>query len=387
MSIKKLEEKRNALQSTAQKILDTAKAEGRAVTAEEKTEFDNCINGIAEIDDTIAMEERINGIQPLAIGGTPANAGALDMAKEDVKNFATFIRNSVAGVPAVENSFKKGDNGVLVPSTIAQKIIAKVKEISPLYSLATRYTLKGKLIIPVVDNSEDDVTVAYAEEFAEIPAHANKFKSVELSSFMFAAIAKVSKTLINNTDFDLVTWVVNYMAQKIAEFLEAELLCGTEGKTKGIYGSYDEENMSVTLAAAGKITSDELIDLQDLVPDVYQANACWIMSRKTKNAVRKLKTIEGEYLLQRDFSKDGGWILLGKPVHISENADELGVAGNRPIVYGDMSGLAVKEVKEYEIEILRERYADINAVGVKCYGEIDAVVENTQKIACAVCPA
>ena len=393
MSIKKLEEKRNSLQATAQNILATAKAEGRAVTAEEKTTFDNCINEIAEIDDTIAMEDRLNGIKPLEIGGTPGSSGnpaskdASDMEKADVKNFATFIRNSVAGLPNAENSLGKGDNGVVIPTTIAKKIITKVKEISPLYSLATRYTHKGKLVIPVVDNSKDDVTVAYVEEFAAVPEHANKFKSVELTSFMYAAIAKLSKSLINNSDFDLVEWVVNYMAQKIAEFLEKELLCGTADKTKGIYGSYDKEKMSVTLTAVNKITADELIDLQDLVPGVYQANARWIMSRKTKNAIRKLKTPEGDYLLQRDFSKDGGWLLLGKPVDISENAHELGTAGNLPIVYGDFSGLAVKEVKDYEIEILRELYSNINAIGVKCYGEIDAVVENTQKIACAVCPA
>ena len=176
------------------------------------------------------------------------------------------------------------------------------------------------------------------------------------------------------------------MAQKIAEFLEKELLCGTPEKTKGIYGSIDKKNMAVTLASATKITADELMDIQDSVPDVYQANAAWIMSRKTKNTVRKLKNNDGDYLLQRDMTKDGGWLLLGKPVHISENAHELGIAANIPVVYGDYSGLAVKETTGYEIEILRELYANINAIGVKCYGEIDAVIENTQKIACAVCP-
>ena len=386
MSIKKLLENRNQLKATANQILDTAKSEGRAVTAEEKKIFEECINEIGNIDDTIAMEDRLNGIKPLEIGGEPGNPNAAPQDKEDVKVFAKFIRNQISGNNVVNDGMKSGDNGAIIPTSIVKKIIKKVKEISPLYSLATRYTYKGKLIIPVVDSSSDDITVAYVEEFAETPAHANKFKSIELNSFAYAAIAKISKTLINNTDFELVDWVIDYMAEKIAEFLEKELLVGTDKKAGGIYRTYDKANMSVTLSAVNKITSDELIDLQDLVPEAYQAKAGWIMSRKTKNHIRKLKTPDGEYLLQKDFSKDGGWLLLGKPVHISENSHDLGVAGNIPVVYGDYSGLAVKEFKNAEIEILRERYADINAIGIKCYGEVDAQVENTQKIACAVCP-
>ena len=51
------------------------------------------------------------------------------------------------------------------------------------------------------------------------------------------------------------------------------------------------------------------------------------------------------------------------------------------IYYGDMSGLAVKTSEDVSIQILNEKYATQHAVGVIAWVEIDAKVENAQKIA------
>ena len=46
---------------------------------------------------------------------------------------------------------KKDENGVIIPTTIAKKIIDKVVEISPLFASATRYNAKGNVIVPKVE--------------------------------------------------------------------------------------------------------------------------------------------------------------------------------------------------------------------------------------------
>ena len=52
--------------------------------------------------------------------------------------------------------------------------------------------------------------------------------------------------------------------------------------------------------------------------------------------------------------------------------------------YGDFSGLAITEIEAMEIQILLEKFATQHAIGVVGYSELDAKVENTQKIAVAV---
>ncbi len=167
------------------------------------------------------------------------------------------------------------------------------------------------------------------------------------------------------------------MAENIAVWLEGQLINGTTDKADGILKGITTE---VKAAAAAAITSDELIDLQESVKDVYQNKAVWIMSRDTRKAIRKLKDNEGRYILNPDATSKWGYTLFGKPVYVSENMADM-AAGKTAIIYGDMSGLAVKLSEAMEIQVLREKYATQHAIGVVAWTEFDAKVENAQKLA------
>ncbi len=376
--MKELIERKNDLKEQAENIVNTAKAEARAVTNEEKTNFDNIMKEIDDIENTIKMEERVNKME-----NTEIKVENLTQEQKDIKAFANLVRN----YQNTNADFTKGDNGAVIPKSIAKKIIDKVVEISPLYASATKYNSKGQLIIPKVDDSTDDVTVAYATEFDELTNHSNKFATVELNGFLIGALTKISKSLVNNSDVDIVNHVVDRMAEKFASFYEKEIINGTANKISGIVGSYDSTKMTVTLASKDAVTADELIDIQESIPDKYQAGAYWIMNRATRKAIRKLKNLEGEYLLNQVFGKDWDYELLGHPVRCSENAVALGTNGKAVIFYGDFSGVAVKETENVEITVLTEKYATQHALGVVGYAELDAKVENTQKIVVAKTPA
>ena len=381
MNEKELIEKRNDLQAKMEEILNKAKIENRAMNDEEIKDFDNVEKEIKNIDATLERSKKINEMECKK----PEGEKELTQEEKDVKAFATFIRNYVNGVPQnAETKLTKGDNGSIIPKTIAQKIIDKVIEISPLYASATRYDAKGTLAIPKYDDTTDDVTVAYATEFDDLVSHSGKFATVELTGFLIGALTKISKSLLNNNDFNLTEYVVNKMAEKFKLFYEGEMLNGTSNKISGIAGSYDSTNMKVALAAKSSITADELIDIQETVPDVFQTKAYWIMNRETRKAIRKLKDSDGNYLLNRAFNEKWDYELLNKPVYCSEKAEKLGTASKPVIFYGDFSGLAIKETESMEIQILLEKFATQHAIGVVGYSELDAKVENTQKIAVAV---
>lgn len=381
MNEKELKEKRNELQAKMEEILNKAKIENRAMNDEEIKSFDDVEKEIKNIDATLERCGKINKMDCKQLEGEKE----LTQEEKDVKAFATFIRNYVNGVPQnAETKLTKGDNGSIIPKTIAQKVIDKVVEISPLYASATRYNTKGTLAVPKYNDTTDDVTVAYATEFDELVSHSGKFDTVELTGFLIGALTKISRSMINNTDINLTDYVVNKMAEKFKLFYEGEMLNGTDSKISGIVGSYDSTNMKVTLAAKSSLTADELIDIQETVPDAFQANAYWIMNRDTRKKIRKLKDSDGNYILNRAFNEKWDYELLGKPVYCSEKAEKLGTASKAVIFYGDFSGLAIKETESMEIQILLEKFATQHAIGVVGYSELDAKVENTQKIAVAV---
>ena len=381
MNEKELIEKRNDLQSKMEGILNKAKIENREMNEEEIKNFDDTEKEIKNIDATLERMEKMNKMENKKV----EDKKELTQEEKDVKNFATFIRNTVNGIQNdTATQLTKGDNGVVIPKTIAQKIIDKVIEISPLFASATKYNAKGTLAVPKYDDTTDDVTVAYATEFDELVSHSGKFATVELTGFLIGALTKISKSLLNNSDFNLTEYVINKMAEKFKLFYEGEMINGTSTKISGIVGSYDSTNMKVVLSNKSSVTADELIDIQETVPDAFQPNAYWIMNRDTRKKIRKLKDSDGNYILNRAFNEKWDYELLGKPVYCSEKVEKLGTASKPVILYGDFSGLAVKETEEMEIQVLIEKFATQHAIGVCGYSELDAKVENTQKIAVAV---
>lgn len=379
MNEKELKEKRNELQDKMEGILKLAQAENRAMNEEEIKDFDEMEKEIKNIDATLARSATIKKAEKME----PIDNGLTEEEK-DIKNFAGYIRAVAGKVQNDATQLTKGDNGAVIPKTIVQKIIEKVENICPIYQLSTKYPIGGTISIPKEDESSDAITVAYATEFTNLVSHSSKMGSIELSGFLYGALTKISKSLLKNSDFKLTEYVINKMSKKIAKFLEGELLNGTTNKVSGVIGSYDSTNMKVTLAKKSSVTADELIDIQELVPDVYATDAIWVMAKETRKAIRKLKDGQGNYLLEKDSTARWNYKLMGNDVYCTDNLKALGTASKPVIMFGDFSGLAVKESEQAEIQILNELYAAQHAIGVVAWGEIDAKVEDTQKIAVAV---
>lgn len=361
-------------------------AEQRAVEEEEERQIAAISDEIDNIDKTIDILENMKKrlaetnkgkekvIEDVRDGDSVGEQRA-EQKKTDEKAFANYLRGVVSEERAENLTF--GDNGAVVPTTIANRIIKKVYDISPILEKATKYNVKGTLEIPYYPESDaTDIAMAYAPEFVELESSAGKFTNISLTGYLAGALTLVSRSLINNSQFDIVGFVVDHMAYNIHRWIENELLNGTTSKIAGLSGVTQE----VTAAAATAITADELIRLQDTVKDAFQGPAIWIMSSNTRTALRLLKDDTGRYLLQDDITAPFGKVLLGKPVYVSDNMPDM-ATGKTAIYYGDMSGLAVKMTEEMEIQVLREKYATQHADGVVAWVEMDAKVENAQKIA------
>jgi HK97 family phage major capsid protein len=368
-SMPSLLEQRNNLLDEMDNLLKGAKEETRTLTDKESTRFDEIKVEISKIDKTLAAEEESRSFEKKEVK-KPVEERAL--AEE--RAFVNYIRGVVE--ERADVNLTAGDNGAVIPSSIANKIIKKVYDLSPIYQLATRYNVGGTLNIPYYDESTQSITMAYATEFVELESTSGKFASIELKGFLAGALSKVSKSLINNSQFDVASFVINAMAESIAKWIENELLNGTTDKVAGL----STVTQKVDAASQTAVTADELIDLQEEVPDAFQAGAVWIMNKETRKAIRKLKDGQGNYLLNKDATARWGYTLLGKDIYTSDNVSEM-AAGKTAIFYGDMSGLAVKLAEDVSIEVLREKFATQHAIGVVGWIEIDSKVENAQKIA------
>jgi HK97 family phage major capsid protein len=382
---KLLEEKKNDLITRAEEVLNTAKAEKRELTEAEAAELAEIKADVERIKQTLMLDDDFAKIlqaeKPAPVEEKKEEETVTEEQRElaDRIAFENYIRGEIMrrDDPVVPTNMTKGDNGAVIPETIADKIIKRVYDISPVLERSSKYNVKGTLTIPYYDESTKAITVAYQTEFSAITSETGKFVSnVTLTGFLAGALVKVSRSLINNSQFNIVDHVIDLMADHIARFIEHELLIGTDQKVAGMSALTN----SVTAASASAITADEVIKLHDKVKDRYQQNAIWIMSPATRTALRLLNDEMGRYLLQDDISSPFGTSLLGKPVYVSDNMPEI-ATGNAVIYYGDFKGLATKFSENINIQVLREKYADEHADGVIGWFEFDATVEDQQKLA------
>lgn len=398
MNQKELLEKKNDLVTRAEETLNKAKAENRELTDAEMAELAEIRDNVRKIVKALDLDEFFDR-EGSNSGKKPAPAGEEENGEkpkeemsedtrakcgQEVKETRAF-ENYVRGIVTNErdNNMTFGDNGAVVPTTIANRIIKKVYNICPILERSTKYNVKGTLELPYYDVDTTTITVAYQDEFSALTSSSGKFDSITLTGYLAGALTKISRSLINNSQFDIVAFIVDEMAYSIKRFIENELLNGTPGnppstpsKVLGLYGLTNY----ITAASQTVITADEVVQLHDKIKDEFQANAMWIMSPATRTALRLLKATTGYYLLNDDVSSPFGTTLLGKPVYVSDNMPDM-AAGKNAIFYGDFRGLATKFNEELSIEVLREKYADEHAVGVIGWFEFDSKVEDAQKIA------
>ena len=382
---KALIEKKNDLITLAETVLNAAKAEKRELTEDEAAELAEIRDNVRKIKEYMELEDdfrELGGMkekkEDKEVIEMTEEEKARAIAAQEERAFDAYVRGIVLnerdGDPV---NLTKAANGAVIPTTIVNRIIKKVYDICPILERSSKYNVKGNLDIPYYsEDSTNLVQMDYREEFVELSSNVGNFTSIQLTGYLAGALTLISRSLINNSQFDLTGFIVDHMAYAIKRWIEGELLNGTPGKVTGL----STLTNSLTAAAATAITADDVIKLHDSIKDEFQGNAIWIMSPATRTALRLLKDNMGRYMLQDDISLPFGTSLLGKPVYVSDNMPNIG-ANNTAIYYGDMRGLATKFSEDMNIEVLREKYATQHAIGVVGWLEFDSKVEDAQKIA------
>lgn len=376
-NVKAQVERKNDLITRAEMLVNTAESEKRELTDAEAQELAEIRDNVKKIKDYLNIVDDLDEARETEAVASADESRACDEEERELsetRSFENYIRGKV--IHQRTGELAPSNNGKIIPTTIAKKIIEMVYDICPVLERSEKYNVKGKLSIPYYDESDTQITVAFASEFEDLASHTGNFTTIDLSYYLAGALVKVSRTLVNNIEFDIVGYIVKRMAYAISRFLEKNLLGFGGGSVAGLSGATNVK----TTADDETITGDELIELQGSIKDIYQDQAIWIMSPKTRDAIRTLKDDVGRYLLNDDISAPFGKTLLGKPVYVSDNMPDI-TADTVAIYYGDLSGLATKFSEELSIEVYRELYGAQHAIGVVGWVEFDAKVQDQQKIA------
>jgi HK97 family phage major capsid protein len=391
MKLKGLIEKRDSLRKEMRALSEKLTAETRAWTPEEEEKFNALSAQVEALGKTIeaiqSSREADGGEATDGEGGEPTPAEGEERAeKADKKKealerraFAAYIRNTLSN-PEEQRALTFGNNGAVVPKTIAAEIIKTAYDMSPVFAQIRTYKTKGTVTIPAYGaDGNDDITVAFNDEMTELTAQQGKFTGVDLNSFLAGALAKISNSLINNTDIDVVDEIVQVMAEAFARFFEKQILIGTSGKTTGL--STLPASQVVTAASQTTITADDLISLKNKVKQAFRTGGYYVAHQDVITLIEKLKDGNGQYIFNPDARDGFAGRLFGYNVYASDNMPATLAAGVNGIYFVNIKEAgALRIAPDLELAILRERFADSHATGIVGWADFDTKLRRAQAV-------
>ena len=134
------------------------------------------------------------------------------------------------------------------------------------------HTSSGDRKIPVVASKG---TASWIDEEAAYPESDDSFGQVSIGAYKLATMIKVSEELLNDSVFDLPSYIAREFARRIGAAEEDAFFNGNgTGKPLGILAATGGAETGVTAASATAITMDEVIDLFYSLRAPYRRKRC-----------------------------------------------------------------------------------------------------------------
>ncbi len=391
MTILELREKRSKAWESAKAFLDSHRTSNGTLTAEDdavygkmEKEIEDLGKEITRLEKAEAFEKQLGMPINTPLTGKPLSSKSDDKtgrkSDEYVSNFWNVMR-SKAPNPSVMNALEIGtdsEGGYLVPDEFERTLVEELEEENVFRTLAKIIqTSSGDRKIPVVASKG---SASWIDEEGAFTESDDSFSQVSIGAYKLGTMIKVSEELLNDSVFDLESYISKEFARRIGAKEEDAFFTGDgSGKPLGILATTGGAEVGVTAASTTAITADELIDLFYSLKSPYRKNAVWVLNDSSIKAIRKLKDSNGQYLWQPSLVAGTPDTILGRPVKTSAYMPAI-AASAKTIAFGDFNYYWIADRQSRSFKRLNELYAASGQVGFLGSQRVDGKLILTEAI-------
>lgn len=378
--ILELREKRAKAWEDAKAFLDSKRGKDGLISPEDAAVYEKMEDEVVSLGKEIDRLERQAAIDlelskavnsPLTTRPHGAEKGKTGRASDEYNDaFWRAMRNKYSF--DVQNSLQVGtdsEGGYLVPDEFERTLIEALEEENIFRTLAKVIkTSSGDRKIPVVASKG---TASWVDEEGLIPESDDAFGQVSIGAYKLATMIKVSEELLNDSVFNLESYIAREFARRIGAKEEESFFIGDgTGKPTGIFHNTGGAELGVTAAGATAISIDEIMDLFYSLRSPYRKNATFVMNDATVKLIRKLKDGNGQYLWQPSVQAGQPDTILNRPVKTSSFVPTV-EAGAKTIAFGDFGYYWVADRQGRSFQRLNELYAPTGQVGFRATQRVD----------------
>lgn len=258
--ILELRTKRNTLWEQTKDFLEKNRGENGLVKAEAVEQYNKMAQEVKDLGAEIERLEQQAQIeaQLSAPTSSPVHADPKSGAKKDVKptataeyaeNFWNMIRNR-GHYGEVRNALSVGEDtegGFTVPDEFEKKLVEALEENNIFRGMATVIrTSSGTRKIPI---AEDTGEASWIDEGEESPESDTTFGQTMLSAYKLGTMIKISNELLNDSAFDLATYIARRFGVRMGNAEERAFITGDGvGKPLGLLAETGGAKVGVTAA-------------------------------------------------------------------------------------------------------------------------------------------
>lgn len=216
--------------------------------------------------------------------------------------------------------------------------------------------------VPTLAAAFDPQWVAENEEIPETASEFGELRLMPTERKSIKAIVRVSNELLRSAGKDVSRILETRLVADVKDKLDNALLTG-DGSDDTVTGLLNVPG--ATRVAAAPDTPDALLDgMAAMASDELNPDTLF-MSAADFYALRKIKDADGRPLMQPDVTRASAFSVHGLNVTVTNKLD----AGTA--IMADMSKVVVVRDSAPRVDILTERYAEYDQVGIRVVSRYD----------------
>ena len=301
---------------------------------------------------------------------TEERAATKTGTKEYTEAFWNMIRNR-GNYGEVHNALSVGEDsegGFTVPDEFERKLVEALEGNNIFRGMATVIrTSSGTRKIPI---AEDTGEASWIDEGEEIPESDTTFGQTMLSAYKLGTMIKISNELLNDSAFDLASYIARRFGVRMGNAEERAFITGDGvGKPLGLLDDAGAK-IGVTAAKTTAISFDEVFQLYYALKAPYRKKADFLCSEALVLQLMTIKDNNGNYIWKPGLDIGKPDTLLNRPLKTSSYMPGLS-AGSKAMTFGDYSYYWIADRQNRTFRRLNELYARTDQVGFMTTQRVD----------------
>ena len=367
----------------AMSLVDNAQKEGRSLNAEEQQKFDAMESDARSMMTQIETLERAADMKKELAANAEAREASPKQSRTAI--FGKYLKRGLAGLNAEERAqltTPDSAGGFLVPQGFSGVLDVATAFTGQVERVAKKLdTASGNLLdYPTINDTGNDAAIA--AEGVATTATDMTFGNVAFSSYNYTSLVRVSKQLIDDAGFNLDSFLVEALGERIARKTNADFTTGDgSSKPKGIVAESVE---GAVVATSGALVANDVLNLIHSIDPSYRNKASFgLMCSGTIMALLQKLGVGSS----NDFPIFIPSMTAGEPdklfgynVYYNNDMDSDLAAAEKVLIAADFDKYVVRRAGGINLIRLDERYMDEMEVGFLVSARRDGHAVDTRAI-------